>query len=172
MAKSTKRSASAKTAPLEFSYREFVANPRFVYNVKFVCGLQKRPFDGPCSNILNMGIYSTEINILNFGLREVTIFKIITPLVLKNESVAPEPKFSRPRNGERVTLPPLSATMDDCCKLSQMLKLEDEQLKIGFLEIVSPVELEVVAVYSVTNIQQDHPDISVLQIQGKRLALR
>lgn len=162
----------AKSTEVRFSYKEIVTSPRFVYNVKFICGVQKRPFENDCSAILSKGIYSTEINILNFGLKPIVIAKVITPLVIKNEAIAIEPKTSRPVNSERVELPPLSATMDDCCKLAAMLKVNDEQLKIGFLEIVSPVELEVVAVYTVTNLKQETPNINVLQIQGKRLALR
>lgn len=162
----------AKSSSFESSFRKFVASPRFVYNVKFICGIQKRPFDNDCSAILSRGIYSTEINILNFGFKPIVIAKAFTPLVVKNEAIAIEPKFSRPVNAERVELPALSATMDDCCKLAEMIKVKDEQLKIGFVEIISPVELEVVAVYTVTNIEQDQPSISVVPILGKRLALR
>ena len=92
--------------------------------------------------------------------------------MVKNQAIAIEPKVSKPVNIEAVTLPPLSATMDDCCKLSEMIKVDDEQLKIGFVEIVSPVELEVVAVYTVTNLEENNTDIEVLQVQGKKLALR
>ncbi|MEO5593584.1 MAG: hypothetical protein ABIR15_07650 [Chitinophagaceae bacterium] len=154
------------------SYKSIVASPRFVYNVKFVCGVQKNAFDKKCSAIISRGIYSTEINILNFGLKETRIAKVFTPLVVKNEAIAIEPKFSRPVNIEAVTLPALSATMDDCCKLSEMIKVNDEQLKIGFVEIVSAVELEVVVVYTVTNLEENNPSIEVLQVQGKKLALR
>ena len=106
------------------------------------------------------------VNILNFGLKEIRIGKLFIPLVIKNRPIAVEPKFQRPVNVELVTLPPLSATMDDCCKLAEMIKA-DEQLKIGFLEIVSPVELEVVAVYTVSNLEQTNPVIEVVQVQGK-----
>jgi len=156
----------------DISYKSIVASPRFVYNVKFVCGVQKNPFDRKCSAIIARGIYATEINILNFGLRETRIAKVFTPLVVKNQAIAIEPKFSKPVNIEAVVLPALSATMDDCCKLSEMIKTDDEQLKIGFVEIVSPVELEVVAVYTVTSLEDNSPHIEVLQVQGKKLALR
>ena len=139
---------------------------RYVYNVKFICGIQKIPLQKDCDAVLSRGIYSTEINILNFGLKEIRIGKLFIPLVIKNRAIAVEPKFQRPVNVELVTLPPLSATMDDCCKLAEMIKA-DEQLKIGFLEIVSPVELEVVAVYTVSNLEQTNPVIEVVQVQGK-----
>jgi hypothetical protein len=154
------------------SYKGLVVAPRFVYNVKFVCGVQKNKFDKECSAIINKGLYFTEINILNFGPREVRIAKLFTPLVIKNEAIAIEPKTSRPVNAESVTLPPLSATMDDCCKLGKMLNVPDEHLKIGFLEIISPVELEVVAVYTVSNLDETNPSMEVVQIQGKRFGLR
>ena len=162
----------AKITEPHASLREIVASPRFVYNVKFLCGIQKRPFENDCSAILARGIYSTEINILNFGFRKIVIAKAFIPLVVKNEAIAREPKFSQLVNVERVELPPVSGTMDDCCKLAEMIKVKDEQLKIGYLEIISPVELEVVAVYTVTDLEQNNPDINVVQIQGKRLALR
>jgi hypothetical protein len=161
----------AKINEPDFSFRKIVASPKFVYNVKFICGIQKNPFENDCTAILSKGIYSTEINILNFGFRKIVIAKAFYPLVVKNQSIAIEPKFSRFVNVERVELPPLSATMDDCCKLAEMIKVKDEHLKIGFLEIVSPVELEVVAVYTVTNLEQDDPNINVVQIQGKKLTL-
>jgi len=144
----------------------------FVYNVKFVCGLQKNEFKNDCEGaILSRGIYSTEINILNYGIKEVTIGKIFTPVVLQNKPIAREPKTMKPVGVERVTLAPLHATMDDCCKIAEILKpaQADEQLKIGFVEIVSTVQIEVVAVYTVTNLEQAHPTINVVPVEPRAL---
>ena len=146
----------------------------FVYNVKFVCGVQKNKFESECEGaIVSRGIYSTEINILNFGVKEVRIAKAFTPVVVKNEAIAREPKIQGPVGAELVTLKPLHATMDDCCKITEMLKKAgaDDQLKIGFIEIISPTELEVVAVYTVTNLEQTNPTINVVQVASKSLTV-
>ncbi|MBL7742729.1 MAG: hypothetical protein JNN00_04555 [Chitinophagaceae bacterium] len=143
----------------------------FVYNVKFVCGLQKSPFQKDCDSILSRGIYSTEINILNYGPKEVAIAKAFTPVVVHNKAIAREPEINGPDNIERVVLKPFHATMDDCCKIVKMLKDADEQLKIGFLEIISPQPLEVCAVYTVTDIEQMHPSISVAQVEARSLSV-
>jgi hypothetical protein len=143
----------------------------FVYNVKFVCGLQKNPFQKDCDAILSRGIYSTEINILNYGVKEVTVVKLFTPVVLHNKAIAREPDTKGPDNFERVVLKPFHATMDDCCKIVKMLKDADEQLKIGFLEIISPAPLEVYAVYTVNDLEQMHPSISVVQVEARILSV-
>lgn len=146
----------------------------FIYNVKFVCGLQKNKFDNDCEGaILSRGIYSTEINILNYGIKEVTIGKLFTPVVLHNKPIAREPKIMKPVGFDRVTLPPLHATMDDCCKIVEILKPAhaDEQLKIGFVEIISPVQIEVVAVYTVTDLEQTHPTINVVAVEPRPLLI-
>ena len=50
----------------------------FVYNVKFVCGMQKNKFESECEGaIVSRGIYSTEINILNYGPKETNCCKSI-----------------------------------------------------------------------------------------------
>jgi hypothetical protein len=146
----------------------------FIYNVKFVCGLQKNKFENDCEGaILSRGIYSTEINILNYGIKEVTIGKIFTPVVLRNKPIAREPEIMKPVGFDRVTLPPFHATMDDCCKIVEILKpaQADEQLKIGFVEIFSPVQIEVVAVYTVTDLEQTHPTINVVPVVPRILSV-
>jgi hypothetical protein len=146
----------------------------FVYNVKFICGLQKNKFENDCEGaIVSRGIYSTEINILNYGVKEVTIGKLFTPVVVQNKAIAREPKVMKPSGFDRVTLPPLHATMDDCCKIVEILKplQADEQLKIGFVEIISPVQIEVVAVYTVTDLEQTHPTINVVPVEPRPLLL-
>jgi hypothetical protein len=146
----------------------------FVYNVKFVCGVQKNKFENECEGaIVSRGIYSTEINILNYGTKEVRIAKAFTPVVVQNKAIAREPKIQGPVGVEAVTLKPFHATMDDCCKITEMLKKAgaDDQLKIGFIEIISPVQLEVFAVYTVTDLEQTHPSINVLQVEPRSLSV-
>ncbi|HEV8270411.1 MAG TPA: hypothetical protein VGQ04_03840 [Chitinophagaceae bacterium] len=146
----------------------------FVYNVKFVCGIQKNKFENDCEGaILARGIYSTEINILNYGGKEAAIGKIFTPVVLHNKPIGREPEKIKYVGLDRIVLPPLHATMDDCCRITEMLKpaLPDEQLKIGFVEIFSLVQVEVVAVYTVTDLEQTHPTINVVPVAPRTLLI-
>ena len=146
----------------------------FIYNVKFICGLQKNKFENDCEGaILSRGIYSTEINILNYGVKEVTVGKIFTPVVLHNKPIAREPKTMKPVGTDVVRLAPFHATMDDCCKIVEVLKpvRPDELLKIGFVEIISPVQVEVVAVYTVTDLEQTHPAINVVVVEPRVLVV-
>lgn len=146
----------------------------FVYNVKFVCGLQKNKFENDCEGaIVSRGIYNTEINILNYGPKEVTVVKAFTPVVVQNKAIAREPETQGPAGVDRVVLKPFHATMDDCCKIVKMLEKvkADEQLKIGFVEIISPVQIEVVAVYTVTDLEQNNPNINVVQVEPRSLSI-
>ena len=136
--------------------------------------MQKNKFENDCEgSILSRGIYSTEINILNYGIKEVPVVKIFTPVVLHNKPIAREPETMKPVGVDRVTLAPFHATMDDCCKIVEMLKpvQADEQLKIGFVEIISPVQIEVVAVYTVTDLEQTHPTINVVAVEPRALLI-
>jgi hypothetical protein len=70
-----------------------------------------------------------------------------------------------------MVLPPNSATMDDCCRIIEMLldsvpsaKLP---LNIGFLEILSTMELKVTAVYTATDLESHSISIDVEQIESK-----
>ena len=151
-----------------------VSRPKyFIYNVKFICGIQKNKFETDCEKaILSRGIYSTEINILNYGPKEFRIAKAFIPVVVQNKPIAREPKIKTAVSFEAVDLKRLSATMDDCCKITEMLKTEkaDEQLKIGFVEIISPEPIEVYAVYTVTDLDQMNPSVNVVQVEQKSLA--
>lgn len=146
----------------------------FVYNVKFVCGVQKNKFESECEGaIVSRGIYSTEINILNYGPKEATVVKAFIPVVVNNKAIAREPETQGIAGVDRVVLKPLHATMDDCCKITGMLKNAgaDDLLKIGFVEIISPVQLEVVAVYTVTNLEQTNPTINVVPVEPRSLTI-
>ena len=70
-------------------------------------------------------------------------------------------------------LPPHSATMDDCCRIAEILfgnaPSSTITLTIGFLEITSRKELSVTAVYTATNIASRGADIDVQQIEGRKV---
>jgi len=135
----------------------------FIYNVKFVCGkAATKEF------IVNPGIYTTEINILNFNNEKTAeLVKFFIPVVLKNRAIAREPKFEKPHAEEKIKLPPNCATMDDCFKISKMLDTDDS-LKIGFLKIQSSLPLTVTAVYTVMNPESKNVSIDVESIDVEK----
>jgi hypothetical protein len=151
----------------------------FVYNVKFVCGIQRNKITesceaagpGPGSAVLSQGIYSTEVNIFNYHSRtEARIIKYFAPLVLENKVVGFEPKQQPAKLIDRIVLRPNSATGDDCCGIAKLLKVKN-LLNIGFLKIVSSVDLSVTAVYTVADLENRVASMDVQQIEAKKDAM-
>ena len=126
----------------------------FVYSVKFVCGTQNPPPpSGPKCSPVRQGLYATEINIHNFHPdKEAVITKTALVLVHNDSPDGREPKFVKPQPFDKITLPPQTATMDDCCRLGEKLAFTPTRLNIGFLEIVSSVDLNITAVYTATDL--------------------
>jgi hypothetical protein len=140
---------------------------RYHYVAKFVCGVNEVP-DERCSPV-RPGRYATEINIYNGYCSEALIEKRVVPVVLKGEAIGREPHFGKEMAQDRIVLPPFTATMDDCCRLAELLKLNPVgPLTIGFLEIVSTVPLTVTAVYTATGLKDDAVSIEVEQIHEIR----
>jgi V8-like Glu-specific endopeptidase len=142
----------------------------YVYSVKFLCGEQK---DDPCEcGSVRPGTYATEINIHNFHEREVPIRKRVLPLVLAGAVRGREPRFTTAAAADKIVLPAHSATMDDCCRLLELIlgarPAAPTPLTIGFLEIVSPVELNVTAVYTVSDLNRNATSIDVVTVEAKR----
>lgn len=133
-----------------------VTGPRgdlFRYVVKLVCGRQT---DVKCDCVpVRPGTYATEVNIHNLHDREARIRKYVVPIVLAGAVVAREPHTASRRAADRIVLPPHAATMDDCCRLLELLlgasPIAPAPLTISLLEIVSEVELGVTAVYTATD---------------------
>jgi hypothetical protein len=151
----------------------------FIYNVKFVCGIQRNKITESCegtgpapgSGIISQGIYSTEVNIFNYHSRaEARILKYFAPLVLENKAVGFEPKQQPAKLIDRIVLKPNSVTGDDCCGIAKRLKVKN-LLNIGFLKIVSSVDLSVTAVYTVADIENRVVSMDVEQIEVKRDAM-
>lgn len=144
---------------------------RFSYSVKFVCGVAPEHGCG-CAPVAP-GVYATEINIHNFQLLPALIEKHIIPLVFAGAVIGREPKFVGRRVSERIELPAHSATMDDCCRIAEMLLGAPPSgalpLTIGFLEIVSPVELAVTAVYTVSGADGKTTSIDVETIEPRKI---
>lgn len=121
----------------------------FLYSVTFLCGEQKGDCCG-CAPV-RPGPYATTINIHNFSEREARVIKRVIPLILMGAVRGREPQVARIAAVDRVVLPPHTATMDDCCRLQELLLGAATEgqgpLNMGVLEIISTVELSVTAVY-------------------------
>jgi hypothetical protein len=142
---------------------------RYHYVAKIVCGVNEAPNEG-CSPV-RAGRYATEINLYNGYCSDALIEKHFTAVVLKGEAIGREPRFGKEMASDRIKLPPLSATMDDCCRLAELLKQpvsSNGPLLIGFLEIISDVPLTVTAVYTATGLKDDAVSIDVAQIHEVR----
>jgi hypothetical protein len=139
------------------------------YTVKFICGVNDVPDDG-CAPV-RPGRYATEINIYNGHCSEANIKKFVVPVVLRGEPFGREPNLGEVRAEDGIKLPPRTATMDDCCRLAELLGEPvslSGPLTIGFLEIVSDVPLVVTAVYTAGNKDQTTLSIDVEQIREVR----
>jgi hypothetical protein len=125
-------------------------------------------------------VYATEVNIQNLNLVPATVLKIVVPLINSGAVVAREPNVADPLKiparaiEEAVKLPPLGATMDDCCRIGELLlgapPSGDTGLTIGILTILSlGAELSVSAVYTANPLSGAGISIDVEYIPSRRL---
>ena len=77
------------------------------------------------------------------------------------------------RQVETIILPPLAATMDDCCRIADMLPAPSGEapLTIAILSIASPLELSVSAVYTANPLNGDGISIDVEYVPSRRLVI-
>ena len=149
----------------------------FVYSVKFICGQNAQAAGTTLCTPVRQGIYATEVNIHNFhppgppGTPPVNanITKLALLLVHNDTTVFREPRFATAQPLPSVTLPPETATMDDCCSLQGPLNLNLAQLNIGFLVIQSNVALNVTAVYTATDLRSASISIDVQSINPQQV---
>jgi hypothetical protein len=122
----------------------------FTYSVKFICGVQ--PECGCDCAPVQPGTYATEINIHNYSLKPVEIVKRFVPLVLAGAPAGREPNSASARAEDRITLPAQTATMDDCCRIAELIFGEKPAspvpLIIGLLELTASADIAVTAVYT------------------------
>jgi hypothetical protein len=155
----------------------------FLYSVKIVCGKQTET-NCCCVAGARPGIYATEVNIQNLNAKPALVAKFFLPLINSGAVVAREPSFSDPvalqtayqsRTQEHLTLPALGATMDDCCRITELLlgapSSGETGLTIGLLTIGSVLELSVSAVYTANPLNGDGISIDVEYILPRRLGL-
>ena len=146
----------------------------FIYGVKFVCGVQPDCGDCGCAPV-RPGSYSTEINILNPTAKEVPVLTRPVPVVTAGAASGREPRFNGPGKPSVMKLPAHGASMSDCCRILELVlgaaPAGPVPLTIGFLEIVSTVELDVTAVYTASGGAGSTPSISVNRIAGRPLTV-
>jgi hypothetical protein len=149
----------------------------FAYSVKVVCGKQTET-NCCCVAGARPGVYATEVNIQNLNVRPAPVVKLFLPLINSGAVLAREPNFADPaayvtRTLEHLTLPALGATMDDCCRIAELLlggpPSGETGLTIGLLTILSPLELSVCAVYTANPLSVDGISIDVEYIPARRL---
>ncbi len=150
-------SAGAQQSPAPGQY--------YSYSAKFVCGPQDA--SDPQQAVVRPGIYATEINIHNYQPEEVKLEKRVIPLVIRGEAIGREPEYSKVQGEDGIVLPPDTATMDDCFRLTRLLGLAPGEHVIGFLEIRSRLDLSIDAVYTVEGRRQSNTDIDVERVEGK-----
>ena len=182
MAKSqTGSSAERPTHPLLEELRALTAAAAteglFAYSVKIVCGKQTET-NCCCVAGARPGVYATEVNIQNLNLVTASVLKFVQPLISLGAVVAREPSLTEPtalppRQIETIVLPPLAATMDDCCRIGEMLPPPSGEagLTIAILSIVSNLELSISAVYTANPLTGDGISIDVEYIPSRQLVV-
>jgi hypothetical protein len=116
------------------------------YSINFVCGTQQEGCG--CTPVLP-GQYATQISIHNYSGDTAEIHKRFIPMVLAGAPVGREPKVVKARAEDAIMLPPHTATMDDCCRITELLfGAPSDSLTIGLLEIIASHDVSVTAVYT------------------------
>lgn len=141
----------------------------YSYSVKFICGVQGEADGCCCLPAVRPGIYATDINIHNYHSWEwAWVRKSVLPLVYAGLPQGREPQSVTSRAWDGIYLPANTATMDDCCRLNELLfgtaPPAGQPLNVGFLEILSNVDLRVTAVYTVTDRESRAVSIDVEEV--------
>ena len=121
------------------------------YSVKFICGVQADQLHCGCAAV-QPGRYATQISIHNPSNDTVDIRKQFIPLVLAGAPLGRDPHVAEARAEDAIKLPPHTATMDDCCRITELLfgaPLDGlTSLTIGVLEITASRDVSVTAIYT------------------------
>ena len=134
------------------------AQVTYVYAVKYVCGYN--PVNVGLSLAGNkegeptvkLGNYATDVNIVNPTSLDASVRKSVLLLNRSGFPIGREPNFVSANWFDGILLPPLTATMDDCNRIAELMFGNPVPtplpLLIGFLVLESQVELDVTAVYT------------------------
>lgn len=152
------------------------------YAAKFVCGWQQPTAAGVNPQgefIVKPGNYATDINIHNPNYKQIPLRKKFIVTVQNGQAVANEPAQVEPRAIITMTLNADMVTMDDCNNLWKysfpaVPPTGPMPLTIGYLVILSPVELDVDVVYTAGapgafNVAPTSTAIDVERVTGKRV---
>ena len=176
-------SAANDAAPQDAPQAQTATKGQYVwsYAAKFVCGLQRPAAAGqvpPGEPILKPGNYASEINIHNPAYKDAPLRKKFLVLVKGQEAVR-EPQTTKPLTVTKMTLGPDYAMMDDCNNLWAIIYPSvplpsPMPVFIGYLVILSPLELDVDVVYTANApgdlaVAPTGVSIDVERVTGKRV---
>jgi len=176
-------SAANDAAPQDAPQAQIATHGQYVwsYAAKFVCGYQRPAAAGqtvPGEPVVKPGNYATEINIHNPAYKQVPLRKKFLVLV-NGQQVVREPQQVGPIKTMTMPLGPDFATMDDCNNLwaltyPSVTLPSPMPVFIGYLVILSPLELDVDAVYTANapgDLAKDPTGVSidVERVTGKRV---
>ena len=140
----------------------------YIYSVKIVCGTVTPPRPKPSIPTLRdpapvvPGLYRTAVNIHNFWETDTAFLQKVAIALPQDQERGPVTKKIQTKLG------PNQAVEVDCYNVVAILEgtpsAKAEFLK-GFVVIESPVELEVTAVYTAEELQENGISIDVEQIQ-------
>jgi hypothetical protein len=139
------------------------------YPVKFICGQQVKTEKEVTT--FRPGCYATDINILNYQGTPITVYKNMFILIDNGKILGRENSKVRCLYQDQIVLNK-EATFDDCYHLAEIAGQQNPTLgpiSMGFLEIISPIEIHITVVYTVTDDQNLSTDIEVVTIQGKQV---
>lgn len=181
LARQPAASASGAAAPQDRPQDQLAPNGQYLwsYAAKFVCG-QQAPLQGTVGEpVVKPGNYATDINIHNPNYRvQARLDKKFLVMVFNGQAIAAEPNSTGTRRVITMTLGADMATMDDCNTLWKYIyptgAPPGRPLTVGYLVILSPIDLDVDAVYTAgapgdVAVVQQSISIDVERVTGKRV---
>jgi hypothetical protein len=101
----------------------------------------------------------------------VRILKYALPLVYGDKVIGREPHLAGIRGKDAITMPPNTATMDDCYRIGQLLygspPPQPLPLTVGFLELVTTAPVAVDVVYTATDPSGRTLTMDVVRVEGR-----
>jgi hypothetical protein len=173
--------AAPQDAPQDAPQAQIATHGQYVwsYAAKFVCGFQGINAAGtaPGEPVVKPGNYASEINIHNPAYKDVPLRKKFLVLVRGQEAIR-EPNARGPLTVTKMILLPDYAMMDDCNNLWTYIYgaplPSPMPVFIGYLVILSPLELDVDVVYTANapgDLAKEPTGVSidVERVTGKRV---